>query len=157
MNPRTATLVTALAWFSAAHADPLAILFVGNSYTFARVEPALGYNAADVHDLTAAFNALNPAGTNSFPIGTPGQGSFEPHPWGGVPGIFKKMTDEAGLDYDVSLSTRNAASLRGQFLDTANSTWKLRENVAARQWDAVILQEQSDAPLPAGKGKNAKI
>ena len=36
----------------------------------------------------------------------------------------------AGLNYDVSLSTRNAASLRGQFLDTANADWKLRENVA---------------------------
>ena len=73
-------------------ADPIKILFVGNSYTFGRVDPVLSYNAAAVHDLTAGFNAINPAGTNSYPIGTPGQGSFEPHPWGGVPGIFKKMT-----------------------------------------------------------------
>jgi hypothetical protein len=124
------------------------------------------YNAAGVYDLTAAFNALNPTGTNSFPVGsgiaptpcvTPGTGCFEPHPWGGVPGIFKKMTDQAGLNYDVSHSTRNAATLRGQFLDTANATWTLRENVATRRWDVVVLQEQSDAPLPAGKGKNAKL
>ena len=99
---------------SAAHAaDPISILFVGNSYTFGRVDPVMGYNAANVRDLTAAFNALNPVGTNSYPTGTAGQGSFEPHPWGGVPGIFKKMTDQAGLSYDVALSTRNAASLRG--------------------------------------------
>ncbi len=138
-------------------ADPVKILFVGNSYTFGRVDPVLSYNAAAVHDLTAGFNATNPAGTNSFPVGTAGQGSFEQHPWGGVPGIFKKMTDEAGMNYDVSLSTRNAASLRGQFLDTANSDWKLRENVATQKWDSVVLQAQSDEALPAGKGKNANL
>ena len=67
------------------------------------------------------------------------------------------MTVEAGLDYDVSISARNAATLRGQFLDTANSTWKLRENVATQKWDVVVLQEQSDAALPAGKGANANL
>ena len=133
------------------------VLFVGNSYTFGRVDPVMGYNAANVHDLTAGFNALNPAGTNSYPVGTAGQGWFEPHPWGGVPGVFKKMTDEAGLNYDVSLSTRNAVSLRGQFLNTANSTWDLRGNVASQAWDKVVLQEQSGAALPAGKGKNANL
>ncbi len=140
-------------------AEPIKILFVGNSYTFGRVDPVMSYNAANVHDLTAGFNAINPGGTNSYPIGTPPAtgGSFEPHPWGGVPGVFKKMTDQAGLDYDVSLSTRNAASLRGQFLNTANSTWDLRGNVASQNWSKVVLQEQSDAALPPGKGKNANL
>ena len=133
--------------FAAAHADPVRILFVGNSYTFGRLDPVMSYNAANVHDLTAGFAAINPSGTNAF----------EPHPWGGVPGIFKKFTDEAGLSYDVSISARNAATLRGQFLDTANSDWKLRENVATQKWDNVVLQEQSDAVLPAGRGKNANI
>src|SRR3982751_2232137 len=126
-----------------AHADPVSILFVGNSYTFGRVDPVLSYNAANVHDLTAAFNAVNPSGTNSYPVGTAGQGWFEPHPWGGVPGIFKQFTVESGLAYDVSLSTRNAATLRGQFLNTANSAWDLRGNVASKSWDTVVLQEQS--------------
>jgi len=166
MKRSAVILFAAIAWTSLAHAAPVSVLFVGNSYTFARVAPALQYNAGNVSDLTAAFNATDPSGTNSFPVGTgvppnpcvtPGTPCFEPHNWGGVPGILKKMTDEAGLDYDISLSTRNAATLRGQFLDTANAAWKLRENVASRRWDVVILQEQSDAPLPAGKGKNAKI
>lgn len=130
-----------------AHADPIKILFVGNSYTFGRLDPVMGYNAAKVHDLTAGFQAVNPTGTNPW----------EPHPWGGVPGIFKQFTDEVGLNYDVSISARNAASLRGQFLDAANSDWKLRENVATQQWGVVVLQEQSDAALPAGKGKNANL
>jgi hypothetical protein len=130
-----------------AHADPIEILFVGNSYTFGRVDPVMTYNAANVHDLTKPFWDINKAGTNAF----------EPHPWGGVPGIFKQFTTEMGLNYDVSISARNAASLRGQFLDTANADWKLRENVASQKWDVVVLQEQSDAALPDGRGKNADI
>ena len=130
-----------------AAADPIKILFVGNSYTFGRLDPVMTYNADKVHDLTAGFYALNQTGTNPW----------EGHPWGGVPGIFKQFTDEVHLNYDVSISARNAASLRGQFLDTANSDWKLRENVATQKWDVVVLQEQSDAALPAGKGKNANL
>jgi hypothetical protein len=134
-------------------ATPVKILFVGNSYTFGRVDPVMSYNAAAVHDLTKAFNDISPSGTNSYPIGTVGFGSFEQHPWGGVPGIFKKMTDQAGLNYDVSLSTRNAATLRGQFINSAG--WDLRGNVASQSWDTVVLQSQSDEPLPVGRGKNA--
>ncbi|MBP6900463.1 MAG: hypothetical protein KBC73_10260 [Burkholderiaceae bacterium] len=150
-------------------ADPIKLLFVGNSYTFGRVAPVLHYNAAHVHDLTQPQGPLrtdnlgapftNLTGTNSYPVGTidPGTGqeftSYSPHSqtqaWGGVPGIFKQFTDQAGLHYDVSLSTRNAASLRGQFLNTANSNWNLRGNIASQAWDKVVLQEQSDEPLPA--------
>jgi len=132
---------------SAAHAAPIGILFVGNSYTFGRVDPVMSYDAAHVHDLTAAFYAADPTGANAF----------EPHPWGGVPGVFKKLTEEAGLDYDVSISTRNAASLRGHFLDVYNADWKLRENVATRRWDVVVLQEVSDGALPAGRSKHADL
>ena len=33
--------------------EPLRVVFVGNSYTFGRVDPVMSYNAANVHDLTA--------------------------------------------------------------------------------------------------------
>ena len=149
MNARSLLLAAALAatGTSASAGDPIKILFVGNSYTFGRVDPVLSYNAANVHDLTAAFNAVSSAGSNPY----------EPHPWGGVPGIFKKFTDESGLSYDVSISARNAATLRGQFLNTANAAWDLRGNVASQVWNTVVLQEQSDAALPAGRGKNANL
>lgn len=138
-----AALVVAAA--PAISAAPIEILFVGNSYTFGRVDPVMRYNAANVHDLTAGFYAANATGANPW----------EPHPWGGIAGIFKQFTVEKGLDYDVSISARNAASLRGQFLNTANSAWDLRGNVASQKWDVVVLQEQSDATLPVGSGKNA--
>jgi hypothetical protein len=137
------------------------ILFVGNSYTFARVDPAMTYNAANVNDLTADFNAAFPNGSNSWPFvggvcsGIPSDdGCFEPHPWGGVPGIFKALSSQAGLDFNVSHSTRNASSLRGHFLNTANAVWDLRGNIASQKWDIVSVQGQSDEPLPSNKSKN---
>ena len=148
-----AALSATFALLPMVNAAPLSILFVGNSYTFARVDPAMSYNAANVDDLTRPRPDLpDPNFTE-----TAGTRAWEPHPWGGVPGIFKQLTVQAGLDYDVSLSTRNAATLRGHFLNTANPDWDLRGNIARRKWDIVVIQEQSDAPLPAGRGANANI
>jgi hypothetical protein len=137
----------------AAAGEPLSILFVGNSYTFGRVDPVMSYNAAKVNDLTRPRPDLpDPNFTD-----TTGTRAWEPHPWGGVPGIFKALADQAGVDADVSLSTRNAATLRGHYLNTANADWDLRRNIASRKWDVVLLQEQSDAALPAGRGANANL
>lgn len=136
-----AALILAAA-FGGAQADPVNVLFVGNSYTFGRINPVMSYNAANVTDLTAPMWAANATGSNAF----------EPHPWGGVAGIFKQFTVEAGLDYQVSLSTRNAASLRGHFLNSNPADWDLRGNIASATWDKVVLQEQSDEPLTKQAG-----
>jgi hypothetical protein len=134
-------------------AEPVSILFVGNSYTFGRVDPVMSYNAANVDDMTRPRPDLpDPNFTD-----TGGTRAWEPHPWGGVPGIFKQLTVQAGLDYAVSMSARNAASLRGHFLNTANADWDLRGNIAKGKWDVVVIQEQSDAALPRGRGANANF
>jgi len=140
-------VITVLAGAPFAFAAPTPILFVGNSYTFGRVDPVMSYNAANVHDLTAAMNVANSTGSNPY----------EPHPWGGVPGIFKQFTVEAGLDYDVSISARNAASLRGHLLNTNPAGWDLLGNIASQKWGAVVLQDLSDEPLPLLKGANANL
>ena len=165
-----ATLALAVIATLPAAADPISILFVGNSYTFGRLDPVLTYNAANVRDLTKPQGVLvnsstnatpkfsDVTGTNSYPLGlniagTSTQGnSYSPHSqtigWGGVPGIFKELTVQAGLNYDVALSTRNAATLRGHLLNTANSTnWDLRGNISGQKWDKMVLQEQSDEAL----------
>lgn len=142
MKRLTTLLFVACAALGTAHAEPVSILFVGNSYTFGRTNPVMSYNAANVHDLTAPMAAANATGSNAF----------EPHPWGGVAGIFKQFTVQAGLDYDVSLSTRNAASLRGHFLNSNPADWDLRGNIASQAWDKVVLQEQSDEPLTKQAG-----
>lgn len=145
---RAALLSAALAAPGAAQADPISILFIGNSYTFGRVDPAMSYNAANVRDMTAP---TQPGFGN-----TTGSNLYEPHPWGGVPGIFKALTTQAGLDYDVALSTRNAASLRGHYLNTNPVGWNLRSNIATQRWDKLVLQELSDGPLPVGTTGNAR-
>src|SRR5260370_31109734 len=84
--------------------SPKSILFVGNSYTFGRLDPVLSYNAGNVTDLTrprpdladSPFN--NPAGSNPC----------HPHPWVGVPGIFTNFTDPPRLKSDASISAPNA-------------------------------------------------
>jgi hypothetical protein len=123
------------------------VLFVGNSYTFGRVDPVMSYNTANVTDLTMAMWLENANGSNED----------EPHPWGGIPGVFKKLTDQAGLDYDVSISARNAASLRGHYLNSNPAGWDLRGNIASQRWNTVVLQELSDGALPAGRGANANL
>lgn len=189
-RPALAGLLALAAVWPAQAADPISILFVGNSYTFGRTDGSLNpdgslkltnqvltYNASQVRDLTAprgngVLQAVNPTGapaytgdpftnvfgTNSYPVGmnipgTTTQGnSYSPHTqlnsWGGTAGIFKQMTVQAGLNYDVALSTRNAASLRGHLLNTANtSSWDLRSNIGSQKWDNLVLQEQSDEAL----------
>ena len=55
------------------------LLFVGNSYTFGRVDPVMSYNTANVSDLTLEMWHANSTNSNAD----------EPHPWGGIPGVFK--------------------------------------------------------------------
>jgi PEP-CTERM motif len=86
--------------------------------------------------LQSQLNYLNGAG-----------GAFkftEPGPFGGIPGIFLKLTQEAGLNYNVSIDTISSATLNG--------TWSSATNlpvISASKWDHVVLQEQSFTPLPA--------
>ena len=146
--PMAGVLGAGLLAAGTAGAAPTSILFVGNSYTFGRVDPVMSYNAANVRDLTAPSQGGNFTNTS-------GSNPYEPHPWGGVAGIFKQFTVEAGLDYDVAISARNAASLRGQYLNSNGASWDLLGNLASQRWDKVVLQDLSDGPLPYGKTSNA--
>lgn len=91
-------------------APPRSILFVGNSLTFGADSDAMTYRAGSVTDLN-------------------GDGM------GGVPALFKRFADEAGLRYTVSLETAAGRTL----------TWHLanKRAVIDRSWDAVVLQEYS--------------
>ena len=61
------------------------------------------------------------------------------------------MTDQANLDYDVSISARNAASLRGHFLNSnPRGMGPARQHRLANRWNVVVLQDLSDEPLPPG-------
>src|SRR5437868_1244141 len=81
------------------------ILFIGNSFTFAANSPVRFYRAETVTDLNNEGN-------------------------GGVAALFKSFTQQAGLDYDVSLETRGGVGLD---FHLAN---KLTE-IGSKSWDAV--------------------
>lgn len=95
---------------AAAAQPPRTILFIGNSFTFGADSDAMTYRHETVNDLN-------------------GDGM------GGVPALFKRFTDEAGLHYRVSLETAAGQTLR----------WHLdnRRAVIDRRWDAVVLQQYS--------------
>ncbi|ATB43599.1 cell division protein FtsK [Cystobacter fuscus] len=97
------------------------ILFVGNSFTHGHEEPVYSYNKGAITDAN-----------NS------GQG--------GVPGIFKKLTVQAGLAYDVTLETVSGETLSGHYATKAA--------IIGRAWDTVVLQENSTRPLPTARGGN---
>lgn len=120
---------------------PTKILFVGNSFTYTR-PPALQYNAAAVEDMNFANFLANPTGSDPA----------LPQPWGGVAGLFKAFTTQAGLDWSVHHSLRGGATLRGHYLNTNPANWDLRANIAAQRWDVVVLQGNSTEALPRAGG-----
>lgn len=90
---------------------PQRILFVGNSFLHGHAPPVLHYNAAAVTDLN---------GTK----------------YGGVPGVFKQLADEAGLQVAVASELMSGQTLRTH-LD------EKRGVITSRPWDVVVLQEHS--------------
>lgn len=126
--------------------EPIKVLFVGNSFTYTR-PPALQYNVENVTDLNEQ-NAID------LPLGSD---PALPQPWGGVPGIFKAMTDQAGLAYDVRHSLRGGATLRGHLLNTNPAGWDMRANIASDRWDVVVLQGNSTEALNRAGGNFAQF
>ena len=117
-------------------AKPTTILFVGNSFLHGRFLPVRRYNHAAVVDENA-----------DRPPGDPRAEAAEAGPYGGIPGIFKKFTDEAHLPCEVhieAVSARTLAFHREHALHV----------IAQARWDAVVLQDYSTGPLPERRGGN---
>jgi hypothetical protein len=122
-------MIAALAAVALAAGQPRSILFIGNSFTFGAESEAMTYRKDSVADLN-------------------GDGM------GGVPALFKRFADQAGLSYRVSLETAAGQTL----------AWHLANKSAVidREWDAVVLQQYStlnpDKPgdvtdtIPAARG-----
>lgn len=91
-------------------AAPKTILFIGNSFTQGAHSAARNWRAGSVTD-------LNKAG------------------YGGVPALFELFTEQAGLDYRVSLETQGGKTLGFHYDE--------RRALFDRPWDVVVLQELS--------------
>jgi hypothetical protein len=158
----------------AAIAGPTEILFVGNSYTHGRYQPALGYNAGPgnaagsgaVHDLLcpnlpctgAEGSAPVTPTTGNTPGGSlsgqltylqnnPSSQYTEVGPYAGVAGIFLQLTKEAGLNYDVSLIAVSSATLTGYANNSGSELGDL-PLIESSKYSQVVLQDQSFQPLP---------
>jgi hypothetical protein len=143
---RIAALLFSMASAVAFAAEPLQILFVGNSFTYTR-PPALAYNAENVVDLTYAYS-----------LATPGDGDPAlPQPFGGIPGLIEQLAAQAGLDYEVFHSLRGGATLRGHFLNTNPVGWDMRVNMTKRPWDVVVLQGNSTEAVARAAGNPAQF
>jgi hypothetical protein len=93
-----------------AQSRPRTILFIGNSFTQGAHSPVRNWHANSVID-------LNRDG------------------YGGVPALFKQFTEEAGLNYTVSLETQGGKTLGFHYDE--------RRQLFERAWDVVVLQELS--------------
>jgi hypothetical protein len=96
------------------------VLFVGNSFTHGHAAPVMTYNSSQITDAN---------GTG----------------YGGVPGIFKKLTTQAGLSYNVTIEAVSGQSLAVHLKSKS-------EIIGDPKWDIVVLQEQSTTPLPMDHG-----
>ncbi|KZV88913.1 hypothetical protein EXIGLDRAFT_751408 [Exidia glandulosa HHB12029] len=95
------------------------VLFVGNSYTHGNISPTVTYNAGNITDAN---------GTG----------------YGGVPGIFKQLTDSVGLDFAVTIEAVGGKTLQYHLENKASI-------IGQANWDIVVFQEFSYAPVPESR------
>lgn len=97
------------------------ILFIGNSFTFGALSPVRRYRADTVTDLNK--NGI-----------------------GGVPALFKRFTDQAGLSYTVSVEAVSGMGLEYHYTQ--------KRALIDKAWDVVILQDFStlDRAKPGNPG-----
>lgn len=102
------------------------ILFIGNSFTYG--DPAGGPN------LVRPYGANTVTDLNNTGIG-------------GVPALFRSFTQQAGLNYTVSLETVGGTGLDFHYLN--------RRPLIERSWDNVVLQSYStlDSTNPGNPAK----
>jgi len=102
------------------------ILFVGNSFTAGAESGAANYHAGDIHDLT--------------PPDKDGQTV------GGIPALFYIFTQQAGLDFDVTVETEGGVGL--------DYHYRQKLPLLDRAWDVAVLQSYStlDARRPGDPG-----
>jgi hypothetical protein len=107
----------------AGHAAGTSILFIGNSFLFGSGSAVRFYRNDTVTD-------LNREGV------------------GGVPALFKSFTQQAGLDYDVSLETRGGVGLDFHLANKSDA-------IGARGYDTVVMHGYStlDAEKPRDPAK----
>ncbi|GAC1367943.1 MAG: hypothetical protein NVS3B25_01870 [Hymenobacter sp.] len=131
-------LALSLSFTARAQPAPTTILFVGNSFFHGMYPTVLHFNAANVKDENFGLPKESPRYEGA---------ASESESWGGIPGIFKQLTDEAGLAYEVHLEAVSGQTLEYHY---ANALPLLQQP----RWNTVVLQEYSTRPLPTRRTGN---
>ncbi|MGI4872463.1 MAG: T9SS type A sorting domain-containing protein [Janthinobacterium lividum] len=137
---RLTRLATALLGLGLTAQAQTRVLFVGNSFVHGQYTPVLNYNAAAVTDLNYGLPSTDPRAHDSG----------MPDAFGGIPGIFKKFTVQAGLNYDVQLEAISGKTLQYHHTNALSV-------IAQANWNKVVLQEQSNRPVPTARGGNPAL
>ena len=128
--------LSALAQKSPQPTKPQVILFVGNSFFHGAFQPVLSYNSRGITD-----ENYKPTRTGQRRR----QYEHEAGPWGGIPGIFKKLTEESSLHYEVHLEAISGQTLKFHY-DSALAV------IQQPKWDKVVLHDYSTGPVPSRHG-----
>ncbi|MEP6781305.1 MAG: PEP-CTERM sorting domain-containing protein [Gemmatimonadaceae bacterium] len=115
-----------------AQSKPVVILFVGNSFFHGAFQPVRSYNASTVTDENANIPTGNPRSE-----GTQG-------PYGGIPAIFKKLTEEVGLNYEVHSELMSGKPLEFHYINALPV-------INQSKWDVVVMHDLSTGPVPASR------
>jgi Secretion system C-terminal sorting domain len=137
---RLSALIIALLSLSVTAPAQTRVLFVGNSFTHGQFTPALYYNSGAITDLNYGLPASDPRAHDAS----------MPNAFGGVPGIFKKFTTQAGLNYDVQIEAISGKTLQYHHTNALSV-------IGQAGWDKVVLQEQSTRPVPDIRGGSASL
>ena len=123
MKQAAALIGLAFALSATGSAAGQSVLFIGNSFLFGSGSAVRFYRADTVTD-------LNHEGI------------------GGVPALFKSFTQQAGLDYDVSLETRGGSGLDFHLAEKQGV-------IGSKPWDVVVMHGFSllDADKPRDPAK----
>jgi hypothetical protein len=112
---KTLFYAAALVALVVAPAEARTILFIGNSFTFGANSAAHYYKSETVTD-------LNGPGANGKTVG-------------GVPAMFKAFTQQAGLDYTVSVETVGGKGLDFHYAE--------KRALIDKPWDVVVMHGYS--------------
>lgn len=116
-------------------ATPVVILFVGNSFLHGAFQPVRSYNASTVVDENAAV-----------PVGSP-RSEGNQGPYGGIPAIFKTLTSELALDYEVHSELVSGKSLEFNYGNALPV-------IGQPRWNVVVMHDYSTGPVPRARTGN---
>jgi len=116
-------------------AHPVVILFVGNSFFHGAFQPVRSYNVAAVTDENAGIPAGNPRSEGNA------------GPYGGIPAIFKKLTEEVGLSYEVHSELVSGKSLEFHYVNALPV-------INQSKWNVVVMHDFSTGPVPVARTGN---